>query len=84
MLRLFVICFLHSLVPRLSPSFPSLVVRYCKRGEAGRGPGNEATFDNREANKDGFLYFMCITHNVVEGRSGSQVCPKMNVSTVHR
>ena len=32
-----------SLVPRPPPSFPSLAVRYCKRREAGRGPGNEAT-----------------------------------------
>ena len=31
-----------SLVPRPSPSFPSLAVPYCKRREAGRGPGNEA------------------------------------------
>ena len=32
----------HSLIPRPSPSFPSLEVPYCKRQEAGRGPGNEA------------------------------------------
>ena len=44
-----------SLVPRPSPSFPSLLVRYCKRREAERGPRNGATFDNREAKKDGFL-----------------------------
>ena len=30
-------------------------LQYGKRREAGRGPGNEATFDNREAKKDGFL-----------------------------
>ena len=31
-----------SLVPRPPPSFPLLAVPYCKRREAGRGPGNEA------------------------------------------
>ena len=34
--------FMNSIIPRPSPSFPSLVVQYCKRQEAGRGPGNEA------------------------------------------
>ena len=32
-----------SLVPRPSPSFPSLALPYCKRREAGRGPGNEVS-----------------------------------------
>ena len=36
-----------SLISRPSPSFPSLAVPYCKRREAGRGPGNEATFVER-------------------------------------
>ena len=32
-----------SLLPRPSPSFPSLAVQLSKRQEAGQGPGNEAT-----------------------------------------
>ena len=40
-------CKLHSMfannipVPRPLPSFPSLAVWYCKRREAGRGPGKD-------------------------------------------
>ena len=41
-----------SLVPRPLPSFPSLAVRYCKRQEAGQGPGNEATC----------VYYVCVVH----------------------
>ena len=37
------------------PRSASCCVQYGKRREAMRGPGNEATSDNREAKKDGFL-----------------------------
>ena len=53
LLRLFAIRFDIASFPGPRPA--SRRLQYGKRREAGRGPGNEATFDNREAKKDGFL-----------------------------
>ena len=50
-----------ALFPGLRPA--SRRLQYGKQREAGRGPGNEATFNNREANKDGHDSYNYVHHS---------------------